>query len=103
MVSVSSTTVKSMKEVLWRERQPLGAINTLIRDLKNGLKVQKAIAQKDFLQVCIRKAVFPKDILALSKSLIRSNIKKKYEKEARKILKDRIGEKVRDIRIAKET
>ena len=75
MVSVSTTTVMSIKEVLWREGQPLGAINTLIRDLKNGLKVQKTIAQKDFLEVCVKKQVYPKDVISIAKSLARGDNK----------------------------
>ena len=86
MTSVSSTTVMAIVEVLRREEQPIGKKNMLIKDIKCGLSVKKLVAQTDILQVCVRKAVFPKDILALSKSLTRSNIKKKYEKEARRFI-----------------
>ena len=102
MVSVSPTTVKSMKEVLWREKQPLGAVNTLIRDLKNGLKVQKIVAQKDFLEVCVRKQVYPKDVISIAKSLARGD-DRKLKSESRRIMRDRITEKARDIRISRDS
>ena len=67
MVSVQSTTVQQFKNVLHMEEKPPGAVNVLIRDMKSGLKVQKKAAQKDFLEVCMRKKVFPKDIIMIAK------------------------------------
>ena len=105
MVSVSATTVRAIIEVLTNEEQPHGVKNMLLRDLKNGLKVQKLTGQKDFLETCARRTVFPKDIISLAKSLCKDSKddSAKFNKEARRILRDRIITKKRDIRASKET
>ena len=82
------------------EEKPLGAANVLIRDIKSGLRVQKKATQKDFLEVCLRKKVFPKDVIAIAKHLARGD-SKKYFSEAKRILRDRITEKSKEIREAK--
>ena len=73
MVSVTTTTVRAILMVLTNEEQPLGGKNMLIRDLKNGLKVQKLAAQKDFILICARKSMFPLDISSLAKTLSNVN------------------------------
>ena len=102
MVSVTTTTIKAFIEVLMNEEQPLGGKNMLIRDLKNGLKVQKLTAQKDFLSVCARKSVFPSDISSLARTLSNGD-NSKFKKEAKRILRNRTSDKLRDIRQGKET
>ena len=67
MVSVLSTVVQSFRTILQHEGKPLGAHNTLVNDLKNGMRVQTKTAQKDFLEVCLRKKLYPKDINATAK------------------------------------
>ena len=59
MVSISPTTIQEFKRVLTIEEKPHGGLNTLVKDMKNGLKVQVMIAQKDFLEVCLKKGMFP--------------------------------------------
>ena len=75
-------------------------MKVLIRDMKSGLKVQKKAAQKDFLEVCMRKKVFPKDIIMIAKHLAKGD-SRKYLLEAKRILRDRIGEKSKEIRLTK--
>ena len=60
MVSVLPTVVNEIKKVLSIEEKPLGAHNTYVKDIKNGLKVQIKVAQKDFLEVCLRKGQYEK-------------------------------------------
>ena len=62
MVSVLPTVVNSFKMILRSEEKPLGAHNMLVKDLKNGLKTQIKIAQKDFLDVTLKKGLYSKDI-----------------------------------------
>ena len=76
--------------------------NALIQDHKNGLKVQKSTAQKDFLLICARKSVFPSDINLLAKTPSNGD-KSKYKKEARQILQNRTIDKLREIRQGKAT
>ena len=101
MVSLLTTTVRNISLILQTEEKPLGAKNVIVKDIKNGIKVQKLTAQKDFLEICLKKKVFPKDIMSTAKSLAR-NDDKKYKIETKRITKDRIREKARDIRIAKD-
>ena len=102
MVSLLTTTVTNICTILQMEEKPSGAKNMVINDIKNGVKVQKMTAQKDFLETCLKRRLFPKDIMSTAKSLARGD-EKKYSVESRRILKDRIREKARDIRIAKQT
>ena len=63
-MSVQSTMINLCRNVLAVEQKPQGAVNVIIRDIKAGLKVQKKVAQKDFLEACLRKKLFPKDVEA---------------------------------------
>ena len=49
MVSVLSTVVNEIKTVLETEGKLHGEHNMLVKDFKNGMKVQIKVAQKDFL------------------------------------------------------
>ena len=69
----------------------------LVKDLKNGLKLQNRIAQKDFLEVSLKKNLFPKEVTSIAKKLSKG-CDKKLKTEARKILKNRISEKNKDIK-----
>ena len=83
------------------EEKPLGAHNTYVKDIKNGLKVQTKVAQKGFLEICLKKGLFTKDIIAIAKNIARGN-DKKFKKEAKRILNDRINDKNREIRAARK-
>ena len=82
MASVLLTFVNELKKVLNQEKKPLGAHNALVRDIKNELKVQVRIAQKFFLEICLKKDLFTKDILTVAKNLAKDDVKK-FKKEAR--------------------
>ena len=69
MVSVLPTVVTTFKRVLEQERKPNGMINMRVKDLKNGLKLQNRIAQKDFLEVSLKKNLFPKEVTLIAKKL----------------------------------
>ena len=53
------------------------------------------------MEICLKKKLYPKDIISTAKSLARGD-SKKYRAETRRITKDQIREKARDIRVAKE-
>ena len=80
MVSVLSTIVTEIKKVLHQEGKPIGAHNMLVKDIKNGMKVQIRVAQKDFLEICLRKDLFTKDILSITKSLTGNDDKSSRKK-----------------------
>jgi len=58
------------------------------------------VAQKDFLEACLRKKLFPKDVEAAAKLLVRGDIRK-VAKEGRKILGNRITNQGKEIREAR--
>ena len=67
MVSISTTTVFKIKQVLNTESKPKWIESLILSNLKQGLKYQKLVIQKDFLDLCARKKVCPPEILALAK------------------------------------
>ena len=101
MVSLLPTTVQEFRRVLTIEEKPLGGMNMLVKDLKNGLKVQIKIAQKDFLEVCLKKGMYPKDITSIARRISQSD-ERRFKKESKRILRDRIVKKNREIREMKE-
>ena len=89
MVSLLPTSVQEFRKVLTIEQKPLGGINTLVKDLKNGLRVQVRIAQKDFLEMCLKKGLYPKDVTYIAKRISKSD-ERRFKIESKRILKDRI-------------
>ena len=73
MVSMLPTTVQEFRRVFKIDEKPLGGINTLVKDLKNGLRVQVRIAQKDFLEMCLKKGLYPKDVTYIAKRIAKSD------------------------------
>ena len=57
MVSISSTTVRRIKQVMQIESKPKRIEDILLSNLKKGIKIQKTVAQKDFLESCVRKKI----------------------------------------------
>ena len=97
MVSLLTTTVQEFRKVLRTDEKPQGGINTLIKDLKNGLKVQIRTAQKDFLEICLKKDLYPKDVISIAKNISKGN-DRRFKVESRRILRDRIMAKNREVR-----
>ena len=67
MVSISTNAVFNIKQVLNKELKPKWTESILISNIKLGLKYQKLVIQKDFLDLCVRRKVCPPEILALAK------------------------------------
>ena len=75
-MSVNSTMVNLFINVLTVEQKPQEAVNVIIRNMKAGLKVQKKVAQKDFLKACLTKRLYPKDIETAAKLLAKGDVRK---------------------------
>ena len=92
MVSVLSTVVNELKNILRAEEKPNGMHNMLVKDIKNGMKIQVKVAQKDFLEICLKKDLYSKDIMSLAKNPSNGE-ERRFKQKARRILKDRIRTK----------
>ena len=69
MVSISSTTVRRIKQVMQIESKPKRIEDILLSNLKKGIKIQKLVAQKDFLENCVKKKICPPEIESLAKRI----------------------------------
>ena len=67
MVSVSKNTVLQIKQVLNIEAKPKWIEPIILSNLKEGLRLQKLIVQKDFLDLCVRRKVCPPEIMTLAR------------------------------------
>ena len=100
MTSISSITVREIRYILQRELKPKWHENILLKEIKMGIKHQRMVAQKDLLEQCSRRQVFPAEIIALARQ-IRGIGEDRNRKEERRILGVRILEKKEEIRVAK--
>ena len=100
MVTLSTNTVKNLRQVLQTEMKPTWNLEILLKELKNGIRYQNKVGQKDFLEQCSRRRVYPQDITALAKRII--GREDRLEQEKKRIIRMRISEKKEEIRIAKE-
>ena len=69
MVSLSSTTVRELRQVMEMELKPKWNLEILLREVKLGVKYQNKVGQKDLLEQCARRKVYPVDILSVAKKI----------------------------------
>ena len=69
MVSVSSITVKELRQVMEAELKPKWNLDILLKEIKLGIRYQGKVGQKDLLEQCVRRRVYPAEILALAKKI----------------------------------
>ena len=69
MVSISTTTVYKIKQVMTNESKPKRIEDILLSNLKQGIKIQKIVARKDYLETCVRKKICPPEIESLAKKI----------------------------------
>ena len=92
MTSISAITVREIRYILQRELKPKWQEDILLKEIKMGMKHQKMVAQKDLLEQCSRRQVFPAEIIALARQ-IRGICEDRNRKEERRIIGIRIQEK----------
>ena len=80
MVSISKNTVFKIKQVLNIESKPKWIESLILSNLKEGLKYQKLVIQKDFLDLCARRKVCPPEILSLARRVGRQGTNGDSEK-----------------------
>ena len=65
-------------------------IKKLLEDIENGFKVQKAVAQRNFLKKCRTLKICPPEIRSLAERLTSNRSKKENLEEEDNIMKKRI-------------
>ena len=90
------------------ELKPKWNIKLLLDEIKEGLRYQRNVVQKDFLEQCRRRTVCPAEILAIACRVDRDNgdsrnrNRNRNRKEESRILGIRIDNKKKEIRERKE-
>ena len=108
MVSISTNSVLNIKQVMNIELKPTWMEKIVLSNLKEGLRYQKLVIQKDFLDLCARRKVCPQEILTLAKRVGRqvsrtdSDGPRDKDEELR-ILKIRIQNQIEEIKNTKTT
>ena len=92
-LSVSTNTVRELRQVLSTELKPRGNIDLILRDIKQGIRYQHKVCQKDLLEQCIRGRVFPKEILALAQRVRGVGNEDRDRREEIRITRIRLQEK----------
>ena len=54
MVSVSSITVRELRQVMEAEMKPKWNLDKLVKEIKPGIRYQGKVGQKDLLEQCVR-------------------------------------------------
>ena len=94
MTSVCKNTVTTLKSIYNSELKPPWMVELLLSELKQGMRYQKLVIQKDFLETCVRRSLCTKEIIDIAKrvkedvSRIRDPARNRDEE--RRILKLRI-------------
>ena len=83
------------------ETKPKWNEKILLNEIKEGIRHQKLICRKDFLEQCVRRTLCPSEIMAVAKRVVNTN-HERNRKEEKRILQMRIDEMKREIAISKE-
>ena len=69
MTSICKTTVSAIKQIYHNELKPTWMINILLSEIKQGMRYQRNVIQKDFLEMCIRQSIFTSEIMETAKKV----------------------------------
>ena len=98
MTSVSKNTVNNIRQILYTELKPKWTERLFLDEIRLGLRFQKLVIQKDFLEQCVRRTICPVEILSIASRVGGGDRRKsRNRKEEKRILEMRIDEKKKDI------
>ena len=60
VMTISKNTVISIKQLLTMEQKPKWIEENILNEVKLGIKHLKLVVQKDLLETCLRKRLYPK-------------------------------------------
>ena len=99
MVSIPKNTVTEIRQVLESEQKPKWNLKILLNEIKTGIRYQRKVAQKDFMEQCLRRNLCIKEIISLARQ-VRSIPGRKEDRdraEERRILRIRIEEMKKEL------
>ena len=70
MTSVSTNTVKCVRQVLREEQKPEWMTNAILDDFKSSLRHNRLVVQKDFMQSILRKGFCTKDVKTFAEKIV---------------------------------
>ena len=96
-----------IKQVLNIEMKPKRIERIILNEMKEGIKIQKLVIQKDFMETCLRRKICPVEISSLAKKVHQSDghgrrIKDRDTQEEKRILNLRIEKKKEEIQTMKD-
>ena len=94
VMTISKNTVISIKQLLTVEQKPKWIEENILNEIKLGIKHLKLVVQKDLLETCLRKRLYPDEIKSIAKRIIGQyaeyNTEMKIKKEEQKLMRFRI-------------
>ena len=104
MVSIPKNTVTEIRQVLESEQKPKWNLKILLNEIKTGIRYQRKVAQKDFMEQCLRRILCIKEIISLARQ-VRSIPGRKEDRdriEEKRILRIGIEEMKKDLETEKD-
>ena len=98
MATVSKNTVTQIRNILYQELKPKWTERILLDEIRLGLRFQKSVIQKDFLEQCIRRTICPAEILSIARRTGGDANRNRNRKEEKRILEMRVTEKKKEIK-----
>ena len=84
MTSICKNTVITIKSIYNSELKPSWMVDLLLREIKQGIRFQRSVIQKDFLEICIRRSICTKEIIDIAKRVMNDTSRKKDPERIRK-------------------
>ena len=100
-MTLSTNTVTAIRQVLNEEMKPKWMEVNTLNTVKKGVRHLKKVIQKDFLETCMRKNIYPSEITSIAKKIVGEHQGKKKDQmifnERQRIMKIRIKLKKEEI------
>ena len=95
--SISYHSIKQLKSIC--DKTPHWGLKDLIKDIKEGFRVQKLINQRNFLEKLKKRGEATRDCISLAKRIVSKFNSKRCKKEEVRLMNLRIAEKSQESRI----
>ena len=86
-----------MRNILSQELKPKWTERILLDEIRLGLRFQKSVIQKDFLEQCIRRTICPAEVLSIARRIGGDANRDRNGKEEKRILEMRVKETKKEI------
>ena len=99
--SVTYTSIQSLKKIIFHSSKPEHGLKILTKDIEEGFKVMKLTCQKDLLLKMKKYGDAPVEVQNRAKKLISKYNNRRVKFEEKRIMRYRIAEKEKELRISK--